>query len=224
MKKIALATFLLCSSFVAIAGEAEIRKSLEGRMGKVESLTRTPLAGLWEASIDGQVLYTDDKGEYILAGNLVELKSGKNLTALRQFNALPLDLALKQVRGSGKNVLATFEDPNCGFCKKLAKELQTVKNATIYTFIYPVLGEDSNDKSQAIWCSPDRTKAWNDWMLTGKTPPAKPAKCDLAGLEKSIELGRKLHVNGTPALIFATGERVGGYIPATEIEKRFKAN
>lgn len=224
MKKIALATFLLCSSFVAIAGEAEIRKSLEGRMGKVESLTRTPLAGLWEASIDGQVLYTDDKGEYILAGNLVELKSGKNLTALRQFNALPLDLALKQVRGSGKNVLATFEDPNCGFCKKLAKELQTVKNVTIYTFIYPVLGEDSNDKSQAIWCSPDRTKAWNDWMLTGKTPPAKPAKCDLAGLEKSIELGRKLHVNGTPALIFATGERVGGYIPATEIEKRFKAN
>jgi len=224
MKKTLLATLLLCSSFAVNAGEAEIRKSLESRMGKLESLARSPVAGLWEASVDGQVFYTDDKGEYLLSGNLVEFKSGKNLTALRQFNALPLNVALKQVRGSGKNVLVTFEDPNCGFCKKLAKELQTVKDVTVYTFIYPVLGDDSSEKSQAIWCAPDRMKAWNDWMLTGKTPPAKPAKCDLTGLEKSMELGRKLRVNGTPALLFTTGERVGGYIPATEIEKRFKAN
>lgn len=224
MKKTLLATLLLCSSLAVTAGEAEIRKSLESRMGKLESLTRSPVAGLWEVSVDGQVFYADDKGEYLLSGNLVELKSGKNLTALRQFNALPLNVALKQVRGSGKNVLVTFEDPNCGFCKKLAKELQSVKDVTVYTFLYPVLGDDSYEKSQAIWCAPDRLKAWNDWMLTGKTPPAKPAKCDLTGLEKSMELGRKLRVNGTPALLFTTGERVGGYIPATEIEKRFKAN
>lgn len=223
-KKTLLATLLLCSSLAVTAGEAEIRKSLESRMGKLESLTRSPVAGLWEVSVDGQVFYADDKGEYLLSGNLVELKSGKNLTALRQFNALPLNVALKQVRGSGKNVLVTFEDPNCGFCKKLAKELQSVKDVTVYTFLYPVLGDDSYEKSQAIWCAPDRLKAWNDWMLTGKTPPAKPAKCDLTGLEKSMELGRKLRVNGTPALLFTTGERVGGYIPATEIEKRFKAN
>lgn len=224
MKKTLFAPLLLCASFAVIAGEAEIKKSLESRMGTVESLTRAPLAGLWEVTIDGQVFYTDDKGEYLLGGNLIELKSGKNLTALRQFNALPLNAALKQVRGSGKNVLVTFEDPNCGFCKKLAKELQAVKDVTVYTFLYPVLGEDSYEKSQAIWCAPDRAKAWSDWMLTSKTPPAKPAKCDLSGLEKSMELGRKLRVNGTPALLFTTGERVGGYIPATEIEKRFKAN
>lgn len=224
MKKTLFVPLLFCASFAVIAGEAEIRKSLESRVGKVESLSRAPLTGLWEASIDGQVFYTDDKGEYLLSGNLIELKSGKNLTALRQFNALPLNVALKQVRGSGKNVLVTFEDPNCGFCKKLAKELQAVKDVTVYTFLYPVLGDDSYEKSQAIWCAPDRAKAWSDWMLTGKTPPVKPAKCDLAGLEKSMELGRKLRVNGTPALLFTTGERVGGYIPATEIEKRFKAN
>ncbi|PKO84548.1 MAG: thiol:disulfide interchange protein [Betaproteobacteria bacterium HGW-Betaproteobacteria-11] len=224
MRKPLIAAILACVSFAASAGEADIRKALESRLGKVESLNRSPLPGLWEASVDGQVFYTDDKGEYLLSGNLIEIKSGKNLTSLRQFNALPFELALKQVRGSGKNVLVTFEDPNCGFCKRLAKELQVVKDVTVYTFLFPVLGEDSTQKAQAIWCASDRTRSWDDWMLGGKVPPPKPEKCDLTGLQKSMELGRKLRVSGTPTLFFATGERVGGYIPATEIEKRFKAN
>ena len=58
-------------------------------------------------------------------------------------------------------------------------------------------------------------------MTNGKAPPAGGAKCDTAGLDKSIQLGRKLRVTGTPAIFFAGGERVGGYIPAAEIEKRF---
>jgi thiol:disulfide interchange protein DsbC len=164
----------------------------------------------------------DDKGGYVLSGTLGHMKTGKNLTAERQFNALPLELAIKQVRGNGKNVLVTFEDPNCGYCKKLAKEMQPLKNITIYTFLYPVLGEDSNQKSKAIWCSSDKVKAWNDWMLAGKASATQGA-CDTAGLDKSIELGRKLRINGTPALFFASGERVGGYIPVAEIEKRFSA-
>lgn len=224
MRKPLIAAVLACVSFATSAGEADIRKALESRLGKIESLNRAPIPGLWEASVDGQVFYTDDKGEYRLNGNLIEIRSGKNLTSLRQFNALPFDLALKQVRGSGKNVLVTFEDPNCGFCKKLAKELQAVKDVTVYTFLFPVLGEDSTRKAQAIWCASDRTGVWDDWMLGGKMPPSKPGRCDLTGLEKSMELGRKLRVSGTPTLFFATGERVGGYIPATEIEKRFKAN
>lgn len=222
MKKTLMIMALACASLTAAAAEADVRKALESRMGSLESLNRSPIPGLWEASVDGQVFYVDDKGEYLLSGNLIEIKSGKNLTSLRQFNALPLNLALKQVRGSGKHVLVTFEDPNCGFCKKLARELQSVKDVTVYTFLFPILGEDSMQKAQAIWCAADRAAAWNNWVLDGKPPVARNGKCDLSGLEKSIELGRKLRVNGTPALFFTTGERVGGYIPASEIEKRFR--
>jgi thiol:disulfide interchange protein DsbC len=125
------------------------------------------------------------------------------------------------VRGTGKNIMVTFEDPNCGYCKKLAKDILTLKDVTVYTFLYPVLGDDSYEKSKAIWCAPDRSKAWTDWMNNGKALPAVPAKCDTAGLDKSALLGRKLRINGTPAIFFANGERVGGYIPAPEIEKRF---
>jgi thiol:disulfide interchange protein DsbC len=211
-----------CFSLTATAGEADVKKAVEATLGKAEKIGKSPIAGLWEVVVDGQIFYVDDKGGYLLSGNLVDLKTGKNLTAERQFNALPLELAIKQVRGNGKNVLVTFEDPNCGYCKKLAKEMQPLKNITIYTFLYPVLGEDSNQKSKAIWCSSDKVKAWNDWMLAGKAPATQDA-CDTAGLDKSIELGRKLRINGTPALFFASGERVGGYIPVAEIEKRFSA-
>ena len=221
MKLPLLAAVLACVSLVAVADEADVKKAVEAKLGKVERIVRAPMAGIWEVTVDGQVFYSDDRGTYLIFGNLLEMKTGKNLTAERLFNSLPLDLAIKQVRGSGKNVMVTFEDPNCGYCKKLAKDILTIKDVTVYTFLYPVLGDDSFEKSKAIWCAPDKAKAWTDWMTAGKAPPAVPAKCDISGLDKSAQLGRKLRINGTPAIFFAGGERVGGYIPAAEIEKRF---
>ena len=223
MKLPLLAAALACVSLVAVADEADVKKAVEAKLGKVERIVRAPMAGIWEVTVDGQIFYSDDKGGYLILGNLLEIKTGKNLTAERQFNSLPLDLALKQVRGTGKNILVTFEDPNCGYCKKLAKDILTLKDVTVYTFLYPVLGDDSFEKSKAIWCAPDKSKAWTEWMANGKALPAVPAKCDIAGLEKSAQLGRKLRINGTPAIFFGSGERVGGYIPAAEIEKRFSA-
>ena len=221
MKSTLLAAALACVSFAAFADEADVRKAVESRLGKVEKIVKAPIAGVWEVTVDGQIFYSDDKGSYLIFGNLLDMKTGKNLTAERQFNALPLELAVKQVRGSGKNIMVTFEDPNCGYCKKLAKDVLTLKDVTVYTFLLPVLGDDSFEKSKAIWCAPDKSKAWVDWMTAGKAPPAAPAKCDLTGLNKSAQLGGKLRINGTPAIFFANGERVGGYIPAAEIEKRF---
>jgi thiol:disulfide interchange protein DsbC len=223
MKLPLLAATLACVSLAAVADEADVKKAVEAKLGKVERIVRAPITGIWEVTVDGQIVYSDDKGSYMILGNLLDMKTGRNLTAERQFNALPLDLALKQVRGSGKNIMVTFEDPNCGYCKKLAKDILTLKDVTVYTFLLPVLGDDSYEKSKAIWCAPDKAKVWMDWMTTGKALPAIPAKCDVAGLNKSAQLGSKLRINGTPQIFFANGERVPGYIPATEIEKRFVA-
>lgn len=226
MKKTLIAATMATATMIALAmtahaGEAEVKRSLETKLGKVERLAPSPVAGLWEAVVEGQIVYADDSGQYVMLGNLLELKTSKNITAERQFGLLPLDLALKQVRGNGKNVLVTFEDPNCGYCKRLAREIQKLNNVTVYTFIYPVLGEDSFDKSRSIWCASDKMKTWNDFMISGKEIAKPSTKCDMAGLEQSINLGRRLRINGTPALFFGSGERVGGYIPADEIQKRF---
>ncbi|EXI68405.1 MAG: putative thiol:disulfide interchange protein DsbC precursor [Candidatus Accumulibacter adjunctus] len=214
-------------SLPALADEAAVRKSLESKLGRpLTSLTRTPYLGLYEAYADGQIFYTDDKVSVIIAGALIDGKSMKNVTEERlqklsaiKFSELPLALAVKQVRGDGKRVFATFEDPNCGYCKKLAKDLTKLDNVTIYTFLYPILSPDSLDKSNRIWCAADRARAWNDWMVDGKAPGGK-GDCDTTAVKKTIELGRKLAINGTPTIFFADGERIPGAVPLARIEEK----
>ena len=142
----------------------------------------------------------------------------KKLTAIR-FSDLPLDRAIKQVRGDGKRVLATFEDPNCGYCKRLAKELLKLDNVTVYVFLYPILSEDSVRKSKQIWCAADRSKAWNDWMIDGKAPAGRE-DCDTSAVTKNQEFGRKLNISGTPTMFFGDGERVPGAVPLARIEQK----
>ena len=151
---------------------ANVQKAIEAKLGtKVASIVKSPYLGLYEIYADGQILYTDEKMTAIIAGTMIDGKTMKNVTAERmqkltaiKFTDLPLENAIKQVRGDGKRVLATFEDPNCGYCKKLAKDLSKLDDITLYTFLLPILSPDSLEKSNQIWCSADKAKAWNDWM------------------------------------------------------------
>lgn len=206
---------------------ASVKEAMEAKLGtKISSVTKSPYLGLYEVYADGQILYTDENLTAIIAGTLIDGQTMKNYSAERlqkltaiSFSELPLELAVKQVRGDGKRILATFEDPNCGYCKKLAKDLSKLDNITIYTFLYPILSPDSLEKSNQIWCSADKAKTWNEWMQEGKAPQGK-GDCDTTAVRKSVELGRKLAISGTPTLFFADGERVPGAVPMAQIEKK----
>jgi thiol:disulfide interchange protein DsbC len=224
---------LLCALAAPIAHagpEESIKAAVETAIGngsKVEGVTKTPYLGLYEVRVDGEILYTDEKATYLILGEILDAKTRQNITQQRanqlsgiNFAELPLELAIKQVRGNGKRVIATFEDPNCGYCKKLAKELQGMSDVTIYTFLTPVLGPESVKKSEAIWCSANRVKAWNDWMTTNIAPPPAAASCDTTGLQKLSALGEKYRVRGTPTLFLSSGERIPGYVPVAQLEKR----
>ena len=215
-------------SLSAIADEASIKNAIEAKLGgsKVTSVTKTPYLGLYEVYADGQIFYTDEKITAILAGSLIDGKSMKNVTSERMqklsaisFADLPLELAVKQVRGDGKRMFASFEDPNCGYCKRLAKDMIKLDNVTIYTFLLPILSPDSLEKSNRIWCSTDKAKTWNDWMIDGKAPTGK-TDCDTTAIQKTIELGQKLAISGTPTIFFADGTRVPGAVPIAQIEKK----
>jgi len=211
-----------------LADEAEIRKTIEAKFGgKVESVTKAGYLGLYEVFAEGSIFYTDEKATAIVAGGqLIDAKTMKNMTEERmrkltaiRFSDLPLERAIKQVRGDGKRVLATFEDPNCGYCKRLAKDLLKLDNVTVYTFLYPILSEDSVKKSRQIWCASDRAKAWNEWMVDSRAPSGRD-DCDTSAIVRNQEFGRKLNITGTPTIFFADGERVPGAMPLARIEQK----
>jgi thiol:disulfide interchange protein DsbC len=129
--------------------------------------------------------------------------------------------AVKRVKGSGKRVIYTFEDPNCGYCKELQKELAKMNDVTIYTFLWPILSQDSREKSKAIWCATDRGKAWDDFMLKGIAPSGK-RDCD-APLERNEELAHRFGLRGTPGVFLANGQQVGGFVPAEKLEASLAA-
>lgn len=223
---------LLAGSVMAeTTQEQAVKKLVEPRLGdgvKVDSVVKTPYSGLFEVRVGGDIIYTDEKAQFLFVGNVVDAKSGTNYTRNRveelnkiKFSDLPLDSALKMVKGDGKRVIAVFEDPNCGYCKRFRKTLSSLDNVTVYTFMYNILSEDSVAKSKNIWCSSDRNKAWDEWMLNGKMPTATaPANC-VTPHDKVYALGRKLNVNGTPAVFFTDGTRIPGAVDAKTLEEKF---
>ena len=225
-----LAASLLCASVHAQGQEAKIKKLLQSRLGTdapVETVTKTPYSGLYEVKVGNEIIYTDADARYVFIGRIIDSETSKDLTQAKlddlnriKFSELPLDLATKSVKGNGKRVIAVFEDPNCGYCKRFRKSLADVKDITVYTFIYPILGEDSAKKAKNLWCAPDRAKAWDDWMLDGKAAPQAPESCSAAAIDKVVELGKKYRVTGTPTIIFTDGSRIPGAIDAKSLENK----
>lgn len=213
------------SSAVLNSSAAKVKRTLEKnypQLGEVKQVNKANIMGLYEVVAQGELFYTDENARYLISGSIFDLKSGRNLSEERSkklfavdFDSLPLHLAVKKVKGNGLRKMAYFSDPNCTYCKKLEQELKHVDNVTLYMF-YLTLFQGSEQKVQGVLCSKDQIKAWDDLMLNDVQPAAGSCETPTA---KVAELSRKLNVNGTPALIFADGVLVPGYMPAAALEK-----
>ncbi len=218
-------------SGAAYADEAAIRQAVQAQFPehKLDSLKKVPFLGLYEVVLGEDVFYVDEKAEYFFFGHVVDAKTRNSLTndrvqeikAARRvpLDTLPLQYAIKTVKGDGARKLAVYTDPNCPYCKKLEKELLSIDNITIYTLLYPVLN-GSMELSKKIWCAENQIKAWDDFMLRNVAPASKECETPLDALVKS---GRENRVSGTPTLIFADGSIVGGLIPAAAIEEKLQS-
>jgi thiol:disulfide interchange protein DsbC len=233
IKRAVLAALLALGLGTAMAQgqEAAIRKNLGTRlpqMQHIDQVSRTPMPGIFEVRVGTDLFYTDVEGNFLFQGELIDTKARRNLTEERlnkllaiDFAALPLKDAFTIVRGNGKRKVAVFEDPNCPYCKHFEQNLQKVDNVTVYLFLYPILGPDSEDKSRNLWCASKPAKAWLDWMLRGQA--AVSARCDTAALARNVEFGLQHKISGTPTLVFPGGTRVPGALDAQEVEKYLAA-
>ncbi len=148
--------------------------------------------------IGTDIVYTDEQGNYLIQGQLDRHQDAQqpHRSACRQADGdrlrqLPLKDAIVIKQGNGARKLAVFGDPNCGYCKQFERDLANVKDVTIYTFLYPILGPDSSVKARNIWCAKDSGKTWRAWMVDGVAPPKAAGKCDVAPLERNVAFGQK---------------------------------
>jgi thiol:disulfide interchange protein DsbC len=230
-----LARFLAVLSPVLFAGaaaadEAKIRRALEPKLGgaRIEGVQPAPVPGLFEVrfrSQEGmQVVYVDPTGTYLVHGKIFDMRDDRNLTGERlrklnaiRFDSLPLEQAVKIKRGNGSRVMAMFSDPYCPACRQFERELAKVDNLTLYVFMYPVIRPANKDHSKAVWCSPDRAKAWLDLAAAPKPKVPEAAATCANPVDKTLELGQGLGVNSTPTIFLANGERFAGMLPAGDL-------
>lgn len=228
---VAMGTFFLLSG--AWADEARIRSVVGAALGgaRIEGVQPAPMPGLYEVRFQSregpQIVYTDAEAKFIIQGNLYDAQSKRDLTEERlsklsaiRFDTLPLDLAVKVQRGNGRRVLAMFSDPYCPACRQFEQTLAKVDDVTIYYFMYPVIRPELADHSKAVWCAPDRGKAWLALAARPKAqPPVLDASCDTP-IERVLALGKSLRVNSTPTLFFVDGERVRGGLRAEDLRAK----
>lgn len=210
---------------LAASIKTKLEEAYAGQNLKVQSVQNTPIGGLYEVVVSGkQIIYTDADADYLIQGSLLDVKNRKDLTEERvaelnvvDFDSLPLDKAIKEVRGNGKLKVAVFSDPDCPFCRRLESEFAKMSDITIYNFMMPIasLHPDAVRKAEQIWCQPNPTAAWNTWMREGKLPP-QVATCDNPVAE-TTSLGEQLGFNGTPSLVFPNGRSQSGYSPLPQL-------
>lgn len=222
---------LLGFCFGALADEAAVRRMMQEKLrggGQVESVQKAPWGDLYEVVVRGpeglQIFYVDSGARVIIAGQAIDAKSGRNLTAERQraldrikWESLPFDWAITSKRGTGRRKIAILSDPNCPYCKRFEEDLAKLDDITVHIFPFAVIKPESVRQAKSVWCSKDRVKAWNDLMFRRIEPQAAP-DCDTP-VEKLVEYGRKLGANSTPTWFLETGERYSGALPLEEVRK-----
>ncbi len=188
------------------------------------TVSATPWLGVFEVAMGANIAYVDETGQFFLFGHLYDMKAQRDLTAERKdtltridFAALPLEDAIREVRGTGARTFAIFSDPDCPYCRRLEAEIKSLSDVTIYTFLMPIqsLHPEARGKAVAVWCSGDRVSAWH--ALMWRDEPVSAREC-IHPVDRNIALGERLGIAGTPTLVAADGRVLPGAASVAQVD------
>ena len=182
---------------------------------RVDSVTESPVKGLFEIVAGDQVFYFSPDG-YLMFGELWS-KDGKNLTAERRnkilaerLKSIPLDMALKI--GAGPHQVIEFTDPDCPYCRKVDELLSKRTDITRYVFFFPLrqIHPEAAKKAQYILSQKDSEKAFREVVSGAMDGKPLPESAHMnAMLEEMEQVAKSVGVRGTPAL-WIDGTAVNG--------------
>jgi thiol:disulfide interchange protein DsbC len=207
---------------------ATIVKKIDGI--KLEDVRMTPITGVYEIQHGSVLSYASADGKYVIFGDMWDLDSDSNVSEsrrrairLRMIESVPESEMLIFSPKDPKYTITVFTDVDCGYCRRLHSQMADYNRLGIrvrYLF-FPRSGPDTESwhKAEAVWCSSNR----NDALTRAKSgEDIKAPKCPTDVVARDYELGRKLQVEGTPAIFLASGEMLPGYAPPSELAKYLK--
>jgi len=220
------------SAALALADEKTDIANIKETFSKVlpgsnpESIKQSVLPGVYEVVYGAQILYMSGDGKYVIQGDLIDLAKRENLTeSTRKINRAKL---VKNIKDGTtvifepkevKHTITVFTDIDCGYCRKLHREMQDYLDAGIRVryLAYPRSGvnTDSYYKAVTVWCSGDK----NDAMTESKAGTKLPRKDCVNPVEEHMKMADQFGVTGTPTIVFENGEVVPGYVPAERLTK-----
>ena len=227
--------FALCALLAGVAAHAadavtsRLMQTLSARFPKIriDAVEPSPMPGIYQVIAQNQIVYVDASGDHMIVGNMMDTRTKQNLSAQAidahesiDFKSLPLDEAIKIVKGDGSRKMALFADPDCPYCKRLEQDMSASTNVTIYLFLFPLeqVHPHALADAKAIWCAPDRASAWTNWMVS-QTPIPTGGSCANDPIGKIAVLARSLGVHATPTMFLENGRRIGGLIPQSQLQQ-----
>jgi thiol:disulfide interchange protein DsbC len=192
---------------------------------RVEDLRPTPIAGIYELTRGTDIAYVTADGKYAISGDLIELAKNDNVTETHRrdlraklIGAIPESEMVVFGPHDPKYTITVFTDVDCGYCRQLHSQIAEYNRLGIrvrYLF-YPRTGPNTESwtKAEEVWCSSNRNEALT---LAKRGAPLAVKACPNNPVAKHYALGRDFGLQGTPAIVLADGELIGGYVPPGQL-------
>ena len=177
---------------------------------------------------NNQILYVSNDFKYVFAGDVISLDNGapSSLNELYQAKLVKQVMSLLEdtrtinfTAENEKHLIKVFTDISCGYCRLLHSQIDDYLALGIsieyYGFPRDGLQTQVFEDMQSAWCSDD-PKLSITKLKAGDDVEKKTCQNPI---QMHYEYGQLLGITGTPSIFLSNGQKLSGYIPASELIK-----